>query len=145
MKKERSFSVEQPGAKALQERGIGVVPADASKMAINCADAFTLLTGRLAVPVERLYTLYNELTRDNLYTHQLPRAFRICRPSVAKQLPELARYCAHIEPTVTTKNWMQCVEDVRSKFGDSFEIEHVEDWCHKDPILEAIEMKGGAL
>ena len=96
-------------------------------MRINCADAITLLTGNLTVPVERLYTLYNGLTGDNLFTHQLPRAFRACQPHAEQAFPRLAEWLRDPDRAITTENWRQIVAAAKKVFGDRFDLEPVAD------------------
>ena len=107
-------------------------------MKISCADAITVITGRLCVSVDRLYALYNELTSDTLFTHQLVRAGRTCEPYVREQLPKLAEFldCRDINPDT----YKDVLRKARCVFGDSFDIEPFANWEQKNPIAELGEM-----
>lgn len=108
-------------------------------MKINCAEAITLLTGSLTVPVERLYTLYNELTGDNLYTHQLPRAFKTCLPHAERAFPKMAEWLR--ERPINRDNWQQVVDATKQQFGDEFHLEPLTEWQQIDPITEIVAMR----
>jgi hypothetical protein len=109
-------------------------------MKVNCADAMTMITGNLCVPVDRVYALYNEFLDDNLYTHQLPRAGRFAEPIVREQLPELAAYLAGRK--ITPENWQQEIAAAREEFGDEFTIQTAaQAWQHMHPLDEPI-LKG---
>ena len=107
-------------------------------MKINCADAITIITGNLTVSVERLYTLYNELTGDNLYTHQLPRAGRAVEPHARRQFPELSE--ALKSRPIDTSNWTSVVAEMRGRFGDEFHIDPLTDWQTINPLSELESM-----
>src|SRR5579875_2554334 len=106
-------------------------------MKINCADAITMIAGKLCVSVDRLYALYNEFLDDNLYTHQLHRAGRFAQPIVRKQLPELAAYLDGRR--ITEDNWQLALNAARARFGDEFQIEKPGyAWQHIHPMHEPI-------
>jgi hypothetical protein len=110
-------------------------------MTINCADAITLITENLMVPVERLYTLYNAMTGDSLFTHQLPRAFRACEPAARAAFPRLTEF-TDANP-ITTENYRDVLRKAIMVCGDAFEIEPLADWVVRDPIEEAQAMAPG--
>jgi hypothetical protein len=119
-------------------------------MKISCADAITLITGKLFCSVDRLYTLYNELTGDNLYTHQLPRAYHACAPSVRKELPDLtaslrATYQADenfSEFSGFSPKWEKVLSNAREVFGNEFEVTPIADWEHIHPLEELTRKVG---
>ena len=115
-------------------------------MKINCADAITLITGNLFCSVDRLYTLYNELTGDNLYTHQLPRAYRTCAPFIRKELPDLtaslrATYQAN-EDIAFSPEWEKVLVNAQKVFGDEFTVTPIANWEHVNPLEELTRMVG---
>jgi hypothetical protein len=83
------------------------------------------------------------MLNENLYTHQLPRAGRFCRPFIIQQYPQLADWDL-FDKQVTTENWKQMVEKAKEMFGDEMEIEKPPEgvFNHKDPIEELNEMVG---
>lgn len=57
----------------------------------HISDVLSVTTGRLVSSrhMEGVYDILNFLTRDSLYTHQLPRAMRECQPWLRVQFPAL--------------------------------------------------------
>lgn len=57
----------------------------------HISDVLTITTGRLLSNrhMEGAYDIWNFMTGDSLYTHQLPRAARECEPWLQKQFPQL--------------------------------------------------------
>ncbi len=104
-------------------------------MKINCADLLTIGTGILCVKMERVYELYNAMTGDNLFTHQLPRAFRAAQPAIVSQYPWLKEIGEGNKAT-----WQQWISEVKAAHGDSFEIQPLQDWKSVDPITEVAEL-----
>ena len=110
------------------------------RMKINCAEALTIMQGGLMVEMGRVYELLNYMTGDNLYTHQLPRAARECRPALEQQMPALAVFVD--QTPYDPKNWQEYLAEARVKVGDEFEITPLENWTHRDPLAEMVEMMG---
>ncbi len=115
-------------------------------MTITCADAITLITGKMCVPVERLYELYNGLTGDNLFTHQLWRAAKVCDPHARAHLPaEFVKYADDAAFMIDADSWEGIVAHIAGRYGDAFEIPPLADWQSIDPLTEAVGMmEGGA-
>lgn len=118
-------------------------------MKVNCADAITLITGKLFCSVDRLYTLYNGLTGDNLYTHQLPRAYKACAPHVRKELPDLtaslrATYQAdeNFEGGGFSPKWEKVLANAKKVFGDEFNVTPIANWEHINPLGELTRKVG---
>lgn len=57
----------------------------------HIGDVLSVTTGRLLSPehIGGIYKILNFLTEDNLFTHQLPRATRDCRPWLLRRHPWL--------------------------------------------------------
>lgn len=57
----------------------------------HISDVLSATTGRLLSTrkMDGIYEILNHLTGDSLYTHQLPRAFRECKPFLLAQFPML--------------------------------------------------------
>lgn len=96
-------------------------------------------TGRLCCQMEGVYKIMNFLTGDNLFTHQLPRAFRACQAWVRKQCPWLENLN---EADCTTETWKTWLADAESKYGKEHELEPLPagQWHQCDPIQEAVEL-----
>lgn len=57
----------------------------------HVSDLLSVTTGRMVSSrhMTGIYQILNFLTGDDLYTHQIPRAMRECRPWLQSQFPEL--------------------------------------------------------
>ena len=71
-------------------KGGRLMPSPKTK-SFHLGDVLSVTTGKLASPshMDGLYKILNYMTRDNLYTHQLPRARRECEPELLRQFPQL--------------------------------------------------------
>jgi len=98
--------------------------------------------GKLCCEMSCVYKILNYLTGDHLFTHQLPRAFKVCEVWVREQQPWLNEL--QIEDC-TTETWRQWLNDAIGKYGEVFELEPLPpgEWKSRDPIKEAVEMMGG--
>jgi hypothetical protein len=58
----------------------------------HLGEVLSVTTGRLVAPghIGAVHALLDFMTRDTLFTHQLPRAMRECRPELLRQHPKLA-------------------------------------------------------
>lgn len=109
----------------------------------SLAAVLTVTTDRfLCSDIGELYDLLNYMTGDNLFTHQLPRATKVCKPVLLAQFPTLA------DVTVPYfgkyfgkyKAWLLDLGRVR---GHELDVEPLESWQHRNPIDELDEMLGG--
>ena len=97
----------------------------------------------LLCDIGKVYENLNFMLDENLYTHQLPRAGKFCRPFVLQQHPQLTDWDI-LDVQVTTANWKDMVGKATAMFGESLEIEKLPGgvWTEKDPIEEAKEIMG---
>ena len=95
----------------------------------------SVTTGRLLTHIDNVYKILNYMTRDNLFTHQLPRASREMIPIIFSQYPQLKELDAS---NVDTKNWKEFLNNAIKKYGNSFTIIPCDLWEHKfmDPFEE---------
>jgi len=110
----------------------------------HLGDILTITTGRLVSlrHMEGVYDILNFMTRDNLFTHQLPRASEECKPYLLRQHPQLA----DIEvPELNESNCQQWLAEQVAKYGEYLPVEQIpmDDHTVKNPIEEAAEMMGG--
>ena len=58
----------------------------------DLGDVLTITTGLLVSRrhMDGVYEILNHMTGENLYTHQIPRAMRSCKPDLLRQHPQLA-------------------------------------------------------
>ena len=129
------------------------------KREFHVGDVLSVVTGRLVSPsgIGGIYKILNFMTGDNLFTHQLPRAMRECRPHLFKQFPtrlssedvEEAELCLDVmfkgidddDKDNALKYWLElCVE----VFGETFLVEPIPRSAHEvvDPISELSDMLG---
>lgn len=99
----------------------------------------TITTGRLLCDIGDVYGILNFLTGDNLFTHQLPRGVEFCQPKILEQYPELAEVD---DSGVTSENWREWLDKMKSKLPAEYELSPLENWKSRNPIEEAEEMIG---
>lgn len=99
-------------------------------------------TGKLCCPLDGVYRIMNFLTGDNLYTHQLPRAFRACEGHVRAQCPWLGKINADQCNAETWKGWLA---EVVALYGVDHELKPlpIGEWRKCNPVTEAIQLMGG--
>jgi hypothetical protein len=111
----------------------------------HLGDVLSITTGRLVSPrhIDGVYDILNFMTRDNLFTHQLPRASDECKPHLLRKHPQLA----DIEvPELNESNHKQWLAEQVAKYGEYLPVEQIpmDDHAVKNPIEEAVEMMGSA-
>lgn len=107
--------------------------------------------GRLLTSIEDVYEFANYMTGDNLFTHQLPRAFREVDPVLKKQLPWLASPEFAKDQEILTRSldgapdkravindWLK---DMAGSYGAEHEVVPLAEWMKQDPISELIQMR----
>lgn len=110
-------------------------------MKLTTADVLTLATGRLCVSVNRMYEIFNAVTQDNLFTHQLPRAFKAVSPYVKNLLPWVNGVD---ESECTKETWQDWLKSIEGKVGNEHEVVPMPpgSWTQRNPLEEAQEMFG---
>ena len=108
-------------------------------MKFTTAAVISAATGKLVCPIDRLYAIYNYLTGDNLFTHQLPRAYRACDSWVKEQCPWTQELNVDL---CNRDNWQAWLADAEQKYGAEHELAPLPAgiWQSCDPIQEAIEL-----
>jgi hypothetical protein len=125
----------------------------------HIGDVLTITTGRLVSlrHIEGVYDILNYMTRDNLYTHQLPRAMQECKPHLLRQHPfldsaemqsevsnliaELAAPSGDGEPRPLITGWLA---RLAARYGETLNVEPIPQDDHdvKDPYDELVAMRG---
>lgn len=104
----------------------------------------SVTTGYLLCEIGELYEILNFLTKENLYTHQLPRAAEYAKVHIAIAYPG-------IEDTQVPKN-LKTIEQVAQYLKDllkdnfyqeEYELEPMENFPAKGPIEELLDMRKG--
>lgn len=110
-------------------------------MKFTTGEIITAGLGRLCCPMKDLYKVMNFLTGENLFTHQLPRAFHACTKWVQEQHPWLAQLDLSKCNKDTVHEWLS---DAESKHGKQHELNPLpkDQWHFIDPIQEAIDLTG---
>lgn len=110
------------------------------KKTFNIEVVLSAVTGKLLCSIGEVYEILNFLTGDNLFTHQLPRAGRVCRIPVFKEHP----FLKDIDVSdINTDNWKEKLEAIKAKHPHEIELSPVPNWTHINPIDEAVDMMGG--
>lgn len=114
-----------------------------SVRSFHLGDILTITTDLLVSPrhMEGVYDILNWMTGDSLFTHQLPRAARECKPALLAQHPDLAgldvpdfSVAAHSAEAVV-RAWL--AEQV-VRFGEHRDVAPLADGEHTriDPLDE---------
>ena len=108
------------------------------------ADVLTLTTGRLLSPrrIEAVYDLANWMTRDNLMTHQLPRAAEACGPALLTQHPQLDG--VESPNDIDIPDLMAWLANAERVHGTELPVTPlpVGVWEYRNPIEELCDMVG---
>jgi len=96
---------------------------------------------KLLTDIGNVYTILNWMLDENLYTHQLPRAMRFCRPFLRAQLPQLEEWDIY-DPQVNPENVREFQDKARKMFGKKLIVEKPPQsvWTEKNPLDELAEM-----
>lgn len=99
----------------------------------------SVTTERLMADIGELYAILNYMTGDNLYTHQLPRVSRECRPFLLAQYPALADIDLS---DVTCENWLVRLTELWAIHGKTLDVAPLPEHAHEsiDPISELAEI-----
>jgi len=96
---------------------------------------------KLLTDIGNVYTILNWMLDENLYTHQLPRASRFCRPFLRAQLSQLEEWDIY-DPQVNPENVREFQDKARKMFGAKLMVEKPPQsvWTEKNPLDELAEM-----
>lgn len=103
-------------------------------------EVLSITTGKLLCDMDGVYEILNHLTGDNLYTHQLPRASRHCKPFILAQLPDLS---SETMAGVTVDNWKARLDAAIKKYGNEFTLDATAcsaAWVSRNPLSEMVEI-----
>lgn len=113
----------------------------------HLGNILSITTGLLVSPnhIGGIWEILNWMTRDNLYTHQLPRASKECAPELLRQHPELASVEVPDEFSGEEAVLAWLAQQV-SVYGEYLEITPLADGEHTyiDPIDEIRMMRPDA-
>lgn len=108
---------------------------------LTVATGFCLYPGKA---FGKVYELLNWMTRDNLFTHQLPRAMKECQPWLLRQHPQLYTIEAS---ALTVDHWEEWLIEQRDSLGDTVRVERIpqDDHDRIDPVEELLQMRPDAV
>ena len=125
----------------------------------HLGDVLSVTHERLVSPrhIEGVYDILGWMTGDQLYTHQLPRAGRTCKPALLAQFPELNApeiqssldaMLIELEPLQTKESRMVVINrwlDEQAKvYGEMLAVAPLTngDYVTIDPLIELESMVG---
>jgi hypothetical protein len=122
----------------------------------HLGDILSITTGVLVSPrgMDGVYDILNFMTSESLFTHQLPRAGRICGPALLRQHPELLAVKGEVfqDAVKPFANDKQAAGDaidglVKEKvaaFGEYLSVKalSLEEYVAIDPVEEAVALMG---
>jgi len=97
------------------------------KKTFKLEEVLSSIHGVLLCKIDKVYEVLNFLTQDTLWTHQLPRAGRVCRVPVFKQHPFLKEINTD---NINPDNWEQKLAEIKSKYPNEVELSPIENWTH---------------
>ena len=109
----------------------------------DLGDILSISHGRLVSRrhMEGVYDILNWMTNDSLFTHQLPRACRECKPWLLRQHPQLAEVNAD---DFDNDKWEVWLTEMEREYGTTLPVARIprDDHTYREPIEELREMIG---
>lgn len=109
----------------------------------HLGDVLTVTTGRMMSQTgwDGLYAILNYMTKQNLFTHQLPRASNAAKPDLLRQYPGLANVTGD---DITPDNYKERLVELVERYGEFLPVEPLPHGAYMpiDPITEAEMMMG---
>lgn len=101
----------------------------------------SVISGKALGKIDELYQILDFMTGDAVFTHQIPRAMKTCRPDLQKRFPDLA---AAVDPEKITKETAAAISaKIVEQFGMELDVAPLPAgaWQPKDPIEELLNMQ----
>lgn len=110
----------------------------------DLGDVLSITTGFLVSlrHMEGVYDILNFMTGDNLFTHQLPRAAKVCAPALLEQHPELATIDTDLDFSGSPDSALAWANSLRVQFGETLSVAPLAEWQSRNPLVELAEMAG---
>lgn len=113
-------------------------------ISFHLGDVLSITTGKLVSPrrMDGIYDILNFMTGESLFTHQLPRASRACRPALLGQHPLLADVDASEVHDPATADAFLAAQVAR--FGETVPVSPLLPDAYEamEPIEELVAMVG---
>lgn len=110
-------------------------------------DILSITTGCLVSRrrIHGMYDILNFMVDGNLYTHQLTRASKFCRPALLEQHPQLKGVLVPDKFEGEDHVWEWLTEQELT-YGETLAVKPLSAgvYTHIDPIEELVSMTGGA-
>lgn len=109
-------------------------------MKFSTLTIISISTGKKLGKIEDAYKIIDFMTGDAIFTHQIPRAGRICGEELRRQFPEIAE----ITPDqITPENAENISGKIVARFGFELDVAPLPPgkWQPRDPIEELLEMQ----
>ena len=111
----------------------------------HIGDIIRVIDGRLVSlnHIDGIYDILNWMTDDNLFTHQLPRAYDECAPTLREAFPDLVGI--EIPPISSMEDvqaWMAELEAQGVEMWREVPKVKANDHARIDPVLELQHMVG---
>jgi hypothetical protein len=87
----------------------------------HIGDILSITTGQLVSPrqMDGIYDILNFMQDDKLFSHQLPRASKDCKPYLLEQHPQLAAVNGE---EITEENWEGWLAEQVARFGETLPL-----------------------
>lgn len=108
----------------------------------DLGDILSITTGRLVSPrkIGGVYDILNYMTGESLFTHQLVRASKTCKPELLRQHPQLADI--DTSSICDPETAMKFLGEQKERFGAALSVQPLAEGvytpCH--PIQELVDM-----
>jgi hypothetical protein len=110
----------------------------------HIGDILSITTDRLVSPtlMDGVGNILRYMTDDDIYTHQIPRAFKECKPYLLAAYPQLQGVEV---PELTKETLPAWLSEQVALFGERLEVEPLPPGAHahRNPIAELQEMMPG--
>ncbi len=101
------------------------------------ATILTITDGRLLTDIREVYRILTYMTGDDVFTHQLPRAGRVCASALLGQHPQLAQLI-DADAVLTADTIPAWLAKQVAQFGETLPVEPLAHGSHVriDPVVE---------
>lgn len=116
----------------------------------HIGDVLTITTDIMVSPegIGGVYQILDWMTGDQLFTHQLPRARKLCEPILKSLYPDIAEVkipnTSDVPESLIQEFWMDWLSKQVEKFGEKIAVPKLITYTPIDPLEELIAMKPNA-
>lgn len=116
----------------------------------HIGDVLTITTGIMVSPegIGGVYQILDWMTGDQLFTHQLPRASRLCEPILKGLYPEIAKVeipnTSAVPESLIPEFWIDWLAKQGEKFGEKILVPKLITYTPIDPLEEFVSMRQNA-